>query len=63
MNERNLPDTVLLDPIYKYRMVVHTIPPVEKRDIEIIPGKHNIIAIDAPQGYINLKITGLTNIS
>lgn len=61
MNERGVPDTVLLDPIYKYRMVVHTIPPVEKSDVEVIPGKHNIIAVDAPQGFLNLKITGMTN--
>ena len=61
MNERNLPDTILLDPIYKYRVMVHTIPPVQKNDVEIIPGKHNIIAIDAPQGNLYLKISGVTN--
>jgi Ca-activated chloride channel homolog len=61
MNERGVPDTVLLDPIYRYRMVVHTIPPVEKTDIEVIPGRHNIIAVDAPQGNLLLKITGSTN--
>lgn len=61
MNERSLPDTIQLDPIYKYRMVVHTIPPVEKSDIEIIPGKHNVIAIDAPQGNLLIKVTGVTN--
>ncbi len=61
MNERGVPDTILLDPIYKYRMVVHTIPPVVKSDIEITPGRHNIIAADAPQGTLNVKITGVTN--
>lgn len=61
MNERGVPDTILLDPIYKYRMVVHTIPPVVKSDIEITPGRHNIIAADAPQGTLNLKVTGVTN--
>jgi Ca-activated chloride channel family protein len=61
MNERGIPDTVLLDPIYKYRMVVHTIPPVEKSDIEITAGRHNIVAVDAPQGYLNVKILGVTN--
>jgi len=60
INERGVPDTVLLDPIYKYRIVVHTIPPVEKFDVEVIAGKHNIIAIDAPQGMLNLKMAGLT---
>ncbi|MES2691473.1 MAG: VWA domain-containing protein [Bacteroidota bacterium] len=63
MNERGFPDTVLLDPIYRYRMVVHTIPPVERTDVEVIPGKHNIIAVDAPQGFLNLKIAGMTNYS
>lgn len=61
MNERNLPDTILLDPIYKYRMVVHTIPPVVKENVEVVPGKHNIIAVDAPQGFLQVKITGVTN--
>ena len=63
MNERGIPDTVMLDPIYKYRMVVHTIPPVEKSDIEITAGRHNIIALDAPQGNLNIKIAGVTNYS
>ncbi|MCU0421294.1 MAG: VWA domain-containing protein [Bacteroidia bacterium] len=61
MNERGIPDTITLDPTYKYRVVVHTIPSVQKTDVEIIAGRHNIIAIDAPQGLLQLKITGLTN--
>lgn len=61
MNERGVPDTILLDPIYRYKMVVHTIPPVEKEHIEITPGRHNIIAVDAPQGYLTLKLSGITN--
>jgi Ca-activated chloride channel family protein len=61
MNERGVPDTLLLDPIYKYRLVVNTLPPVEKNNIEIIPGKHTIIGVDAPQGSLTLKILGQTN--
>lgn len=61
ITDRGVPDTVQLDPVYTYRMVVHTIPPVEKTNIELIPGRHNIIAVDAPQGYLNLKISGMTN--
>lgn len=60
INNKGVPDTVILDPIGTYKMVVHTIPPVEKSGIELIPGKHNIIAVDAPQGYLNLKIAGNT---
>lgn len=58
INNKGVPDTIIIDPIGTYKMVVHTIPPVEKTGIELVPGKHNIIAVDAPQGYINLKIAG-----
>ena len=50
------PDTIVIDPIGTYKMVVHTIPPVEKSNITLIAGKHNIIAVDAPQGYLQLKV-------
>jgi Ca-activated chloride channel family protein len=61
INERGNPDTVLLDPIYRYKMVVHTLPPVIKENIELIPGKHTIIAADAPQGELTIRVDGLTN--
>lgn len=61
INNKGVPDTIVIDPIGTYKMVVHTIPPVEKAGIELVPGKHNIIAVDAPQGYINLKMTGNVN--
>lgn len=61
MNDRGLPDTLTLDPGYKYNMVVHTIPPVYKSSIELLPGRHNIIAVDAPQGDILLKMSGVTS--
>jgi Ca-activated chloride channel family protein len=60
INERGNPDTVQLDPIYKYRMVVHTIPPVVKENISLTPGKHSTIAVDAPQGELMLRVDGLT---
>ncbi len=58
INNKGVPDTLVIDPIGTYKMIVHTIPPVEKKGIELIPGKHNIIAVDAPQGYMNLKVIG-----
>ena len=61
INNKGVPDTLVIDPIGTYKMVVHTIPPVEKKGIELIPGKHNTIAVDAPQGYINLKMAGGTD--
>lgn len=61
MNEKGRPDTIQLDPVYKYRMVVHTIPSVSLNNIEIAAGKHNTIGVDAPQGSLQIKIAGLTN--
>jgi Ca-activated chloride channel family protein len=58
INNKGVPDTLVIDPIGTYKMVVHTIPPVEKSNIDLIPGKHNVIAVDAPQGYLNLKMSG-----
>lgn len=61
INNKGVPDTIIIDPLSTYRMVVHTIPEVEKKDITLVAGKHNIIAVDAPQGYINLKMNGNYN--
>jgi Ca-activated chloride channel family protein len=58
INNRGNPDTIPLDPLSTYRIVVHTIPPVEKDSIELTPGKHTIIGIDAPQGYLSVKANG-----
>lgn len=61
MNNRGVPDTIILDPLSTYKLVVHTIPEVVKENIVITPGKHNIIALDAPQGYLNLQVAGTNN--
>ena len=59
INNRGNPDTINLDPVSTYRMVVHTIPEVEKDSIKLVPGKHNIIAIDVPQGFLSLHYSGI----
>ena len=58
INNRGNPDTIPLDPLSTYKIVVHTIPPVEKDSVELTPGKHTIIGIDAPQGYLAVKANG-----
>ncbi|MES2680818.1 MAG: VWA domain-containing protein [Bacteroidota bacterium] len=58
LNHRGSPDTLVLDPELKYDLTVHTIPPQEKKNISIVKGKHNIITLDAPQGYLRLEIDG-----
>jgi Ca-activated chloride channel family protein len=61
INHRGNPDTLVLDPDLKYDLVVHTIPPVEKKNIAITKGKHNVIPLDAPQGYLKLDVEGSIN--
>jgi len=59
INNKGNPDTITLDPVSTYRLVVHTIPAVVKDNIVLTPGKHTIIGLDAPQGDLVLKANGL----
>lgn len=56
LNHRGLPDTLIIDHIPEYRMRVNTLPPVFVDNIKLLPGKHTIIAADAPQGTLLLKV-------
>lgn len=60
MNGKGVPDTIYLDPVRKYDIIAHTIPPVQKSDVEVIPGRHNTIGLNTPQGDLHLKIGGVT---
>lgn len=61
MNGRGVPDTLFLDPLRRYDFVIHTLPVVYKNNVELIVGRHNIIPIDVPQGFIEFICTGKTN--
>jgi len=61
-NSKGLPDTLEIDPMLTYDIVVNTIPKVRKDSVKLIPGKHRIIAIEAPQGYLAFKTNGNTTI-
>lgn len=54
LNYKGKPDTLTIDPKIKYDIFVNTLPSVEKKNVAIIPNKHNIIPIDAPQGYLQI---------
>ncbi|MCB0793178.1 MAG: VWA domain-containing protein [Flavobacteriales bacterium] len=55
LNERGRPDTLTIDPVYTYRVVVHTLPPVVREGVELRPGIHNTIPIAAGQGGLEIK--------
>ena len=55
MNEKGNPDTLFLDPVGIYDFELHTVPSIRKENIELVPGKHNIIAMDAVYGNLNVE--------
>jgi len=61
INNYGRPDTLVIAPDVTYDLEIHTIPKIVKKNIKIEKGKHNIISIDAPQGYLNLQIEGNIN--
>ncbi len=61
-NARGVPDTLDVDPLLTYDVVVHTIPPVRKDTIKLTPGTHTTIGIDAPQGNLMFKTSGNSTI-
>lgn len=60
LNKLGNPDTLIIDPAFKYDLVVNTIPKVEKKDITIYKNIHNTIVVDAPQGYIKVRVLNAT---
>jgi len=52
------PDTVQIDPVVDYDLVVNTIPPVVKKNIALNIGKHNVLTIPAPQGNVVVRQEG-----
>jgi Ca-activated chloride channel family protein len=52
------PDSVQIDPVLSYDVVVNTLPPVIKRNVAITNGKHNVVSIATPQGNIVVKQEG-----
>lgn len=56
LNSRGLPDTLNIDPLLTYDILVHTIPPVRVDSIKLNAAKHNIIPISVPQGVMVFKL-------
>lgn len=57
MNSRGVPDTLYLNAMPEYALKIHTLPPVVKEGIKLVPGTHNVIAVDVPQGNLTIKST------
>lgn len=60
INKYGNPDTLIIDPKINYDLVVNTIPVLEKKGIILQKNTHNIIVVDAPQGYLKFRLIGST---
>jgi len=54
LTAQGIPDLIHLDPLRTYDLTVNTLPAVHLNNINITPGKNNIIGIKAPQGFIRV---------
>lgn len=62
LNNFNNPDTLYIDDYPTYKVVAHTIPTSESKEIKLSAGKHTVIPINAPQGYLQInRPTGVYN--
>ncbi len=57
INKYGNPDTLIIDPKFKYDLVVNTTPRVEKKNITIQRNVHNTISVDSPQGYLKIRFS------
>jgi Ca-activated chloride channel family protein len=60
INRYGNPDTLIIDPAFKYDLVVNTLPKIEKKNITLLKNTHNTIVVDAPQGYIKTRFINAT---
>jgi Ca-activated chloride channel homolog len=54
LNDRGEPDTFYVDPILDYRLVVHSIPPVDHSKLEIRSNALNVARVPVPRGALRL---------
>jgi Ca-activated chloride channel family protein len=52
------PDSVQVDPVLDYDIIVNTLPTVVRRNVAIEPGQHTTIAVPVPQGNIVIQQEG-----
>jgi Ca-activated chloride channel family protein len=58
IDRQGRPDSVQIDPVPGYDMIVHTLPPIIQKNISVESGRHNVIRVKAPQGNLVVKSEG-----
>jgi Ca-activated chloride channel family protein len=60
LNDRGEPDTVYVDPILDYRLLVHSVPPVSLDKVIVESNQYNVVSVPAAQGTLRLGTLGNT---
>lgn len=58
LNKNKLPDTLIIEEKTKYDIEVFTTPVVVAKNIALTPNTHNVIPVDAPQGQLQIRLSG-----
>lgn len=58
LNQRGLPDTLIVSPSAQYKLQVHTIPPLFVDSITLRKNLHNTVSVKAPQGSLHFTLQG-----
>lgn len=58
LTKNKRPDTLYLDPVTDYDLVLHTIPQIRLDNIILKPNEHNVLKINAGQGVLNYRTDG-----
>ena len=63
LNNQGFPDTIQVDPIPTYDVIVHTVPPLQRNDVRFHPRTHNHVRFEnAGQGTLRAEFArGLRN--
>lgn len=54
------PDSVEIDGVISYDLLINTLPPILKRKVDIKPGQHNVLSVKIPQGELIVNLKGHT---
>ena len=60
LNSKGFPDTLNIDHLSEYKVIVNTIPKRIINSVKLTEGKHTIISTSCPQGSLLVKLRGLT---
>jgi len=54
ITDRGYSDSLEIDPLQRYNLIIQTLPTVELKNIDLVPNVHNVIELPAPQGQLNI---------